>query len=142
MALINLLRYISLKRLNLHKAQTFMAVCGISLGVSAIVSIGIVSTSVVRSFEEAITSIAGRASLQITGGQSGFPEAMVERVQAVPGVEYAVPVIETTANLIGGKNRSIMIIGVDMLQDHQIRDYRVTDDNTEIPDPADVPCKA
>ena len=135
MALINLLRYISLKRLTLHKAQIFMAVCGISLGVSAIVSIGIVSTSVVRSFEEAITSIAGRANLQVTGGQAGFPEAMVERVQAVPGVEYAVPVIETTANLRGGKKRPIMIIGVDMLQDHHIRDYRVTADDADIPDP-------
>jgi len=135
MKLTNLLRHISLRRLKLHKAHTFMSVCGIALGVSAIVSIGIVSTSVVRSFEDSISSIAGRANLQISDGQSGFPETMVERVQAVPGVEYAVPVIETTAMLVGNKNRSIMIIGIDMLQDHHMRDYRVTDDTAEIPDP-------
>ena len=45
MALINLLRYISLKRLTLHKAQTFMAVCGISLGVSAIIGTTTLPTS-------------------------------------------------------------------------------------------------
>ncbi|HEY6010902.1 MAG TPA: FtsX-like permease family protein, partial [Nitrospirota bacterium] len=67
---------------------------------------------------------------------SGFPENMIDRVQAVPGVEYAVPVIETTATIInGGANRSILIIGVDLLQDQHIRDYRVTDDTAEIPDP-------
>ncbi|HEY6010300.1 MAG TPA: FtsX-like permease family protein, partial [Nitrospirota bacterium] len=126
---------ISLKRLKLHKAHTFMSVCGIALGVSAIVSIGIVSTSVVSSFEESIISIAGRSSLQVTGAQAGFPEAMLERVQAVQGVEYAVPVIETAATLVGEKDRSIMIIGVDMLQDQHIRDYHVTEENTDIPDP-------
>ncbi len=126
MTLTNLLRHISLKRQRLHKAHTLISVFGIALGVSAIISIGIVSKGVVRSFEEGITSIAGRASLQITDGQSGFPEAVAERVQAVPGVEFAVPVIETTATLVNGENRSIMIIGVDVLQDHHIRDYRVS----------------
>ncbi len=135
MSLLNLLRHISLKRLRLHKAHTIMSICGIALGVSAIVSIGIVSTSVVRSFEESIISIAGKSNLQITGGQSGFPEAMLERVQAVPGVEYAVPVIETAATLVGKGDRSVMIIGVDMLQDQHIRDYRVTEENADIPDP-------
>jgi putative ABC transport system permease protein len=135
MTLTNLLRHISLKRLKLHKAHTLMSVCGIALGVSAIVSIGIVSNGVVRSFEESITSLAGRASLQIIGGQSGFPETMAERVQGVSGVEYAVPVIETTATLINGENRSIVIIGVDVLQDHHIRDYQVSDETTDIPDP-------
>lgn len=135
MTLTNLLRHVSLRRLKLHKAHTLMSICGIALGVSAIVSIGIVSAGVVRSFEDSITSLAGRASLQITGGQSGFPETMADRVQRVSGVEYAVPVIETTATLINGENRSILIIGVDMLQDQHIRDYRVSDETTEIPDP-------
>ncbi len=135
MTIINLLRHVSLKRLILHKTHTIISLCGIALGVSAIVSIGIVSRGVVHSFENAITSIAGRASLQVTGGQSGFPEEMAERVQAVSGVEYAVPVIEATAHLINGQNLSVMIIGVDTLQDNHIRDYRVSDETAEIPDP-------
>ena len=42
--------------------------------------------------------------LQITGAESGFPEQMLDRVQKVAGVEYAVPVIETNANLAQGTN--------------------------------------
>jgi len=135
MNLTNLLRHISLKHIKLQKAQTFMAVSGICLGVAAMVSIGIVNKSVLRSFEDSINHITGRAALQITGAESGFPEGMLDRVQNAAGVEYAVPVIETNAKLSGGKERSLMILGVDVLQDNQIRDYSLTDESADIPDP-------
>jgi len=135
MTILNLLRHISLKHAKLQKAQLIMAVAGICLGVAAMVSIDLVNRSVLRSFEESINQVTGRAVLQITGADSGFPEEMLDRVQAVPGVEYAVPVIETNANFSGGKERSLMILGIDVLQDHKIRDYSITDDSAEIPDP-------
>jgi len=135
MTILNLLRHISLKHAKLQKAQLILAVSGICLGVAAMVSIDLVNFSVLRSFEESINQVTGRAALQITGSDSGFPEEMLERVQGVPGVEYAVPVIETNANFSGGKERSLMILGIDVLQDHKIRDYSITDDSAEIPDP-------
>jgi putative ABC transport system permease protein len=92
MNLWNLLRYISLKHLRLRKTQTFMAVIGICLGVAAIVSIGVVNRSVLFSLTDSFNRVTGKAQLQITGAQSGFPESLVETVQKVPGVEYAVPV--------------------------------------------------
>ncbi|MFA4915521.1 MAG: FtsX-like permease family protein [Syntrophales bacterium] len=135
MNLGNLLRYISLKHVKLQKVQLLMAISGICLGVAAMVSIDIVNRSVLHSFEDSINHITGRAALQVTGAESGFPEAMLEQVQNVPGVEYAVPVIETNANLSGGSERSLMILGVDVLQDNQIRDYDITDESADIPDP-------
>ncbi len=106
MNLWNLLRHISLKHLRLRKAQTFMALAGICLGVTAIVSIGVVNRSVLFSFEDSFNRVTGKAKLQITGAQSGFPESLIEKVQEVPGVEYAVPVIETDGMLVSGKERS------------------------------------
>lgn len=135
MNLVNLLRHVSLKHIRLQKTQLLIAVAGICLGVAAMVSIDIVNTSVLRSFSESIDHITGRAALEITGAESGFPETMLERVQAVAGIEYAVPVIETNANLAGGSERALMILGVDVLQDHQIRNYSLTDDSADIPDP-------
>ncbi len=131
----NLLRHISLKHVKHQKAQSLIAMFGICLGVATMVSVDIVNTSVLRSFEDSINHVTGRAALQITGAESGFPEALLEQVQNVPGVEYAVPVIETNANLFGGSERSMMILGVDVLQDHQIRDYSITDETADIPDP-------
>ena len=135
MNLLNLLEHISLRRIRLQKVHAFMTVAGICLGVAAIVSIGIVNKSVLRSFEDSINRVTGRAALQVTGAASGFPESMVDRVQSVPGVEYAVPVIDTQGILVGAKERSLMILGVDVLQDGNIRDYKLSDENADIPDP-------
>jgi putative ABC transport system permease protein len=135
MNLANLLRHISLKHLKHQRAQTIMAVAGIALGVAAIVSIGIVNKSVLRSFEDSFIHATGRASLQVTGAQSGFPESILEQVQAVPGVEYAVPVVDTEGLLSTGKERSLMILGVDVLIDGQIRDYSLSNESADIPDP-------
>src|SRR5512147_653361 len=135
MNLPNLLRFISLRRIRLQKAHTLMTIAGICLGVAAIVSIGIVNKSVSRSFEDSINRVTGRAALQVTGPASGFPEELIDRVQKVPGVEYAVPVIDTQGILVGAKERSLMILGVDVLQDGNIRDYRLSDESADIPDP-------
>ncbi len=131
----NLIRHISIRRIRLQKVHTLMTVAGICLGVAAIVSIGIVNKSVLRSFEDSINRVTGRAALQVTGAASGFPEDLIERVQNVPGVEYAVPVIDTQGILVGAKERSLMILGVDVLQDSSIRDYKLSDENADIPDP-------
>ena len=135
MNLANLLRHISARHIKFQKAQTFLALAGICLGVAAIVSIGIVNKSVLRSFEDSISVATGRAALQITGSQSGFPETIVEKVQDVPGVEYAVPVIETDGLLSRGKERSIMVLGVDVLIDSQMRSYSLSNESADIPDP-------
>jgi putative ABC transport system permease protein len=131
----NLLKHISLKRVRLQKVHTFMTVAGICLGVAAIVSIGIVNKSVMHSFEDSINRVTGRAALQVTGAASGFPEELIDRVQKVSGVEYAVPVIDTQGILVKGKERTLMILGVDVLQDSNIRDYKLANDNADIPDP-------
>lgn len=135
MTLTNLLRRVSVKHIRHQKARAVIAVCGIALGVASMVSIDIVNRSVLVSFEESVNRVAGRAALQITGAESGFPETMLDRVQAVRGVEYALPVIETNASFSEGTNRSFMILGVDSLQDHQIRSYKLTDESADIPDP-------
>jgi putative ABC transport system permease protein len=135
MNLKNLLRHVSLKHVRLQKAQLLIAVSGICLGVAAMVSIDIVNKSVLHSFEDSINHITGRAALQITEAESGFPEKMLDLVQNLPGVEYAVPVIETNANFSGGSERSLMILGIDVLQDHKIRNYSITDETADIPDP-------
>jgi putative ABC transport system permease protein len=135
MNLTNLLRHISLRHIRFQKAQTVISLAGISLGVSAIVSIGIVNKSVLRSFEDSFINATGRAALQVTGAQSGFPESILDRVREVPGVEYAVPVIDTDGLLPKGKERSIMILGVDVLTDGQIRNYSLAEESADIPDP-------
>jgi putative ABC transport system permease protein len=135
MNLTNLFRHISLRHIKYQKAQILLALAGISLGVAAIVSISIVNKSVLHSFEDSFRNATGRAALQVTGAQSGFPEAILDQVRSVAGVEYAVPVVDTDGLLAAGKERSIMILGVDVLIDGQIRNYSLAEESADIPDP-------
>ncbi len=135
MNLINLLRHISLGHVRLQKLRLFIAAAGICLGVATMVSIDLVSGSVLHSFQSSIDRIAGRAALQVTGAQSGFPDKMLELVQKVPGVEYGVPVIQTYANFAGGSRRAVMILGIDTLEDHHMRQYSLSGEGEDIPDP-------
>src|SRR3990172_1049006 len=125
MTLTNLLRHISLKHIRFQKMQTLLSVLGICIGVSAIVSIGIVNENILASFENTINYSMGRASLQISGHATGFPEDIIDGVRDVPGVEYAVPAIEASGTIYGAQERTIMILGVDMLQDQMIREYKL-----------------
>lgn len=135
MTLPSLLRRISFKHIRHQKTRMIMAMLGIALGVATMVSIDIVNTSVLRSFEESINHVTGKAVLQVTGADSGFPEHMLELVQKVPGVEFALPVIQTNAMFSEGSRQSFMILGVDALQDHQLRSYKLSDESADIPDP-------
>ena len=80
MTLLSLLRHISFKHIRHQKVRTIMALFGIALGVASMTSIDIVNSSVIRSLEDSINRITGRAVLQITGAESGFPEGMLERI--------------------------------------------------------------
>ncbi|MBI4649865.1 ABC transporter permease [Candidatus Desantisbacteria bacterium] len=135
MSILNFFRYISLRHIRFQKTQSIVVLLSICLGIATIVSITIVNRSVLYSYEDTFNKMLGRSSLQISGPETGFPENLVDKVLKVPGVEYAAPVIETQGILIGAKEHSIMILGVDVLQDNQIRDYSISGESADIPDP-------
>ena len=82
------------------------------------------------------TASPGRPQLQVTAGDSGFPEEVLERVQALPEVRVAVPVIEaaSTPGLPGQGN--LLVLAVDMTGDRSLRDYDLeSGDEAVIDDP-------
>lgn len=135
MNLFNLLRHISFKYIGLQKARLIMSFVGICLGVTALVSMDIVIRNVFHSFNDSINQMAGRTALEISAGETGFPEQFLKRVQKVPGIAYATPVIEAQARLNTRSARTLTILGVDVHQDQQIRDYRFSGQSNDIRNP-------
>ena len=133
--MISLFSTISLRHFLQQKLRTCLTLFGVGLGVGMIVSIAIVNQSTLQSFQESVNQISGRASLQITAGQTGFPEEVVDRVQGLSGVEYAVPVIEAGGLIKGAKEPSLQILAVDVLQDYHLRQYDLSGEHSDIPDP-------
>lgn len=133
---MRLLRLISWPYLKKHAVRSLLTIVGIVLGVAVFVAMHTANQAVFFAFERTVDRIAGAAQLQVTAGEAGFPEEALERVQAIPEVQIAVPVIEAPAgtNLPGQGN--ILILGVDMTGDRSLRDYDLeSGDEAVIDDP-------
>lgn len=132
-----------------------LTVAGVALGVAVYVAVATANVEILRSFEEAILGVAGRATLQIssnTGLAGGFDETIIEALVAgvgpakgappapishADGVLLATPVLDITAIVTGGRSPVVLpILGVDLLAESLVRDYRVMEDGGDETDGA------
>jgi putative ABC transport system permease protein len=120
---MRLLRLISWPYLKKHAVRSLLTVVGIVLGVAVFVAMHTANEAVFFAFERTVDRIAGAAQLQITSGEAGFPEEVLERIQAIPDVQVAVPVIEAPAGTSLPGQGNILILGVDMTGDRSLREY-------------------
>ncbi len=118
-----LLRLISWQYARKHKVRMLLTTAGIVLGVAVFVGMHTANQSVLFAFQKTIDRIAGSTQLQITAGEPGFDEEILEKVQGAATVRVAVPILESTVttNLPGQGN--LLILGVDMTGDRSLRDY-------------------
>jgi putative ABC transport system permease protein len=131
-----LLRLLSWPYARKHPLRTFLTMAGIILGTAVFVGMHTANQSVLAAFHETVNRIAGGTQLQVEAGETGFDESVLERVQSVPEVNVAVPVIEAAANTGLEGQGSILILGVDMTGDRTLRDYQMESaDETMIDDP-------
>src|ERR1051326_5839810 len=93
-----LLRLISWPYLRKHLLRSVLTTAGIGLGVALLVGMQSANRSVLAAFNQTVDRIAGRAQLQVSAGETGFPEQVLERVQALPEVSAAAPVIEAVVD--------------------------------------------
>jgi putative ABC transport system permease protein len=132
--MMSILRGVSLRRFVEHGFRTFLTVLGIGLGVAAYVSVTILTATITDSFTKMIDLVAGKVSLQVTGGPTGVEEAVLEAVQKSPEVQAAVPTIQTYTKTKDGQ--AMMILAVDTINDRLVRDYKMEDaSGSEISDP-------
>ena len=131
-----LLRLISWPYFRKHVLRSILTIAGIVLGVAVFVGMHTANQSVLFAFSRTVDRIAGKTELQVTAGETGFDEAVLETVQASPSVRLAVPVIEAVVDTrIAGAGNSL-ILGVDMTGDRGLREYDLeSGDDAVIDDP-------
>ncbi len=131
-----LLRLLSWQYARKHPLRTFLTTAGIILGTAVFVGMHTANQSVLAAFHNTVNRIAGGTQLQVEAGEAGFDESVLERVQSVPEVNIAVPIIEAAANTGLQGQGSILILGVDMTGDRTLRDYELESaDEAMIDDP-------
>jgi len=102
-------------RLRARFVQEGLAVVGIAAGVALLFASQVSNSSLQSSVAQLSRGIAGRATLQLRARSAqGFPEAMLARVRALPGVRVAAPLLEAGANASGPRgSASVVLVGAD-----------------------------
>ena len=118
-----LLRGITWPYFKKHWVITLLTLAGVSLGVGVYIAIELSSASLRTSLRRTVDKIAGKAQLEVSSGEAGVPEEIVDLVRGVPGVSAAQPIIEAVVRPEGAAEQSLMVLGVDFLGDRSIRDW-------------------
>lgn len=133
--MISILSLITWKQWREHRLRTLLTLVGIALGVAVFFAVRTANVTLINSLTTTIEKVAGKSTLQVVGGESGFPEALWDVVKDTPGVKIAEPAIEVMAHTAFDDEGNLMIVGVDMLGDKELREYQFDEANTEIGDP-------
>lgn len=112
--------------------RALLSIAGVALGVLASVGIGTANIQVLRSFEQGVTTVAGPATLEITGRDLGVDESVITAVRAVDGVVSAAPVIEESVVVAQGEQRGqvLQVLGLDLLAEVGTRGFQVPQADT------------
>jgi putative ABC transport system permease protein len=118
-----LLRLITWPYVRRHLVRALLTAAGIVLGVGVFVGMHTANQSVLAAFHRTIDRIAGKTELQVTAGEAGFDEQVLEKIQAVPEVRVAVPAIEAVIETGLPGQGALLVLAVDMTGDRSLRDY-------------------
>ncbi len=129
-----LLRLISWPYLRKHLLRTVLTAAGTALGVAVFVAMHAANASVLSAFSTTVDRIAGKTELQVSAGEVGFGEDVLEKVQQASTVRAAAPVIEAIvdANIAG--QGSLLVLGIDMTGDRSLREYDLENGDDAIVD--------
>jgi len=118
-----LLRLITWPYVRKHLLRSVLTTAGIVLGVALLVGMHSANQSVLQGFNQTVDRIAGKAQLQVSAGDLGVAEEVLERVQALPQVRAASPDIEASVDTNLREQGKLLILAVDMTGDRSLRDY-------------------
>ncbi len=126
---------IAWKQWRQHSLRTLLTLFGVALGVAVFFAVRTANVTLFNSLTTTIEKIAGKATLQISGGESGFPDSVLQTVKETPGVKIAEPAIEVIAQTAYEDGGNLLVVGVNMLGDSELRDYQFDETGSQISDP-------
>jgi putative ABC transport system permease protein len=106
----HVLLYLYRYRLREHTVQELLAGLGVAVAVALVLATLVTSASIAGSAGDVVHAAAGSATLQLEArGPEGVPGQLLERVEEIPGVKRAAPLLEQTATLVAQSGRSVTV---------------------------------
>src|SRR5690242_16135205 len=117
------LLFISLRDWRNHRLRALITIIGVAIGVATFFALRTVNQTLLASLAATVDKLAGKATLQITAGDSGFPETVLATVRATPGVKGVTSQILQFCRTDLKDNAGLLILGVDPESEAQLRGY-------------------
>ena len=133
--MISALWPISARQWREHRLRMGITTLSIALGVGVFFAVATANRALLDSLALTIERLAGKATLEVTSGETGFPEETLETVRSTRGVQLAEPVIEVTLHTAFQDEGNLLVLGVDTTGDQQLRQYEFDRSQSEIADP-------
>jgi putative ABC transport system permease protein len=133
--MIAALLQISARQWRAHRLRVTLTILGISLGVGAYFAISTANLALLDSLALTVERLAGQSTLEVSAGETGFPEAVLETVRGTAGVQVAEPVIEVITHSEFAEDGNLLILGVDIAGDQQLRQYQFDLRQSQLGDP-------
>jgi putative ABC transport system permease protein len=111
------LLYIYRRRLRAHAVSELLAGIGIAVAVALVLAATVAQRSIAGSTGQVVRAVVGQADLQLRSrDDEGFDQRMLARVEAIPGVKQAAPLLEQTATVRAsdGKHVTVDLAGTDV----------------------------
>lgn len=120
------LLHLYMRRLRTHAVQELLAALGVAVAVALVFGVVVANGSIAGSAGEVVRAVTGPANLQIHArGQGGIDERLLRRIERLPGVVNAAPLLEETATIWQGSRRvGVDLAGADLrlvMMDHLVR---------------------
>lgn len=136
------LTQITSRQWQIHYTRLILTIVGIALGVAVFFAIQTTNVTLVNALGGTIEKLAGRATLQVTGGDTGFSEDYLKTVRATPGVALSEPVTETMATLALPEGEKIVVLGLDTTSDLKLYSDMFDEKGLEVKNPLAFTSKA
>jgi putative ABC transport system permease protein len=115
-----------------HALRTTLTTAGIALGVSVFLGMRTANQNVLAAFSDTVDRIAGKTELEVTAGDAGFNEDVLDKVQSASCVRVAVPVIEAIADSKIAGQGNLFVLAVDLTGDRSLRTYDLDSGDEEV----------
>jgi putative ABC transport system permease protein len=113
------LAYFYRRRLRAHATQELLAGVGVAVAVALVLAAGVAQSSITGATRQVVRAVIGPANLELRARgprSAGFPESMLSKVEHLPGVAQAAPLLERSIRIVGpgGHSASVYVAGTDV----------------------------
>ena len=120
---MRLLSLASARHLTRHRAQLFLSVLGVGLGVAVVLAIDLATESARAGFRVSAETVSGRATHRVVADAGGVDESLLTLLRVDLGVRASAPVLEGYAASPLLPGLALRIVGVDPFSEAPFRSF-------------------